>query len=168
VRDLIQKINDERFRDSLTHLLNRRGFFAAAKHFLDKGDNQRYFVMTCDIDHFKSINDNWGHLSGDKVLQTVSQTIVRSVRDNDLVARFGGEEFVIFLRGADMTDARAVAERIRTEIAAIRFTEIPTRVTASFGIVEFNSNHDLVQTIDHADTLLYSAKQNGRNQICWH
>lgn len=167
VRDIMNKMNDERYRDSLTFLLNRRGFFEAAKDFMGSVETNRYFLLTCDIDHFKHVNDNWGHLTGDKVLQKVSKTIVKNVRDDDLVARFGGEEFVIFLRGADMPDARKIAERIRTEIAAITFANIPITVTASFGLVEITTLHDLIKTIDHADTLLYNAKQNGRNQICW-
>lgn len=166
-RDIMRKMNDERYRDSLTHLLNRRGFFEAAKTFIQKNGDSNYFLLTCDIDHFKSVNDNWGHLTGDKVLQTVSKTIVKNVRDDDLVARFGGEEFVIFLRGIDITDAYNIAERIREEIEHATFATISTRVTASFGLANIAASDDLVSAIDRADALLYNAKQNGRNQVCW-
>ncbi len=167
IRDIISKMNEERYHDSLTHLLNRRGFFEAAKSFMDEDENSRYFLLTCDIDHFKSVNDNWGHLVGDRVLQAVSKTIMRNVREGDLVARFGGEEFVIFLRCMDMIDARKIAERIREEIAETTFTEISAQITASFGLVGITSSLDLVKAIGRADALLYSAKQNGRNQVFW-
>ncbi len=168
VRDMVVEINDERYRDSLTHLLNRRGFFEAAKHFMGSDDQNHYFLLTCDIDHFKRVNDNWGHPAGDKVLQTVSKTIAKNVRKGDLVSRFGGEEFVIFLRGTDINDARKIAERIRTEIAATRYSVIPAQITASFGLVDIAPEQDLQQALNRADERLYNAKQNGRNQVCSH
>lgn len=168
VRDIMHKMNDERYRDSLTHLLNRRGFFEAAKDFMGSDATSRYFLLTCDIDHFKNVNDNWGHLAGDKVLQAVSKAIIKNVRKGDLVARFGGEEFVIFLRSIDINDARKIAERIREEIENTTYSAIPIRITASFGLVDIAPNQDLVSAIDRADALLYNAKQNGRNQVCWH
>lgn len=168
VRDIVLKLNDERYRDPLTQLLNRRGFFEEAKKLLGiQSSNNHYFLLTCDIDHFKSVNDNWGHLVGDKVLQTVSKAIVKNVRKGDLVARFGGEEFVIFFRGIDITDACKIAERIREEIEHATFVTISARVTASFGLANITASDDLVSAIDRADALLYNAKQNGRNQICW-
>lgn len=167
VRDMVMEINDERYRDSLTHLLNRRGFFEAAKQFMSGGSTAHYFLLTCDIDHFKQVNDNWGHPAGDKVLQIVSKTISKNVRKGDLVSRFGGEEFVVFLRSMDINDAHKIAERIRQEIAATHYSVIPAQVTASFGLVSISPGQDLQLALNHADERLYSAKQNGRNQVCW-
>ncbi len=167
VRDIVLKLNDERYRDPLTHLLNRRGFFEEAKKLLGSHTDSYYFLLTCDIDHFKHVNDNWGHLAGDKVLQAVSKAIVKNVRKGDLVARFGGEEFVVFLRGMDIADARKIAERIREEIEQTTFNSISTRVTASFGLADIAASDDLVSAIGRADARLYNAKQNGRNQVCW-
>ncbi len=167
VRDIMHKMNDERYRDSLTHLLNRRGFFEAAKDFMRNNASNRYFLLTCDIDHFKTVNDSWGHLAGDQVLQAVSKAILKNVRKGDLVARFGGEEFVIILCSMDINDAYKIAERIREEIATTSYSAIPIRITASFGLVDIVPGQELISAIDRADTLLYSAKQNGRNQVCW-
>lgn len=167
VRDIVLKINDERYRDSLTQLLNRRGFFEAAKHFVQSDLESKYFLLTCDIDHFKSVNDTWGHQAGDKVLQSVSKTIMKNVRKGDLVARFGGEEFVVFLRSSSIEDAQKIAERIRHDIETTTYTAIPDRVTASFGLVDIAHSNDVDKALGRADSLLYDAKQNGRNQVCW-
>lgn len=167
VRDIVLQMNKERYYDALTNLLNRRGFFEAAKTFMNEDTNSNYFLLACDVDHFKSVNDNWGHLAGDRVLQEVSNTVVKSVRDGDLVARFGGEELVILLRCTDTADALSVAERIRREIETTTFTVMPSRVTASFGLVDILASDDLVKAIGRADALLYTAKQNGRNQVCF-
>ena len=96
----------------------------------------------------------------------MSKAIVKNVRKGDLVARFGGEEFVVFLQEVDIADARKAAERIREEIEQTTFASISTRVTASFGLVDIAASDDLVSAIGRADARLYSAKQNGRNQVC--
>lgn len=124
-------------------------------------------MLTCDIDHFKSVNDTWGHQAGDKVLQSVSKTIMKNVRKGDLVARFGGEEFVVFLRSSSIEDAQKIAERIRRDIETTTYTAIPDRVTASFGLVDIAHSNDVDKALGRADSLLYDAKQNGRNQVCW-
>ena len=97
VRDIIHQLNDERLRDPLTHLFNRRGFNEAAKRKLHQLSKQPYFLLMCDIDHFKKINDTYGHLVGDQILQQVGEIIGQNVRTQDLVGRFGGEEFIVLL-----------------------------------------------------------------------
>lgn len=166
VRDILLKVSDERYRDSLTLLLNRRGFFESAKIFMSQPGDQRYFLLVCDIDHFKHINDNWGHLEGDQVLQVVSRTLLTNVRGGDLVARFGGEEFVMLMKGNNMTDASSLAERIRYQLEQTTFSHSAEKVTGSFGLVEVISLPDLPAAIGRADALLYQAKNAGRNQIC--
>lgn len=167
VRDIIFKLSDERSRDPLTYLLNRRGFYDAASIKLAQLPTQKYFLLMCDIDHFKKINDNYGHLVGDRILQQVGLIISRNVRGNDLVGRFGGEEFIILLQVEQVNIASIIAERIRSAIATELFlekTDEKVSVTASFGLTHVQSKN-LTSTIDLADKLLYAAKGAGRNCI---
>ena len=164
VRDIVFKLNEERSRDSLTYLLNRRGFYDAAKVNLEQGSVKKYFLLMCDIDHFKKINDSYGHLVGDQILQQVGQIISQNVRENDLVGRFGGEEFIILLQIEQAAVAYKIAERIRIAIETKLFSEKKISVTASFGLARVK-NKNLTNTIDIADKLLYRAKRAGRNCV---
>ena len=164
VRDIVFKLNEERSRDSLTYLLNRRGFYDAAKVNLARRSVKKYFLLMCDIDHFKKINDSYGHLVGDQILQQVGQIISQNVRENDLVGRFGGEEFIILLQIEQAAVAYEIAERIRIAIETELFSEKKISVTASFGLARVK-NKNLTNTIDIADKLLYRAKRAGRNCV---
>ena len=119
----------------------------------------------CDIDHFKKINDNYGHLVGDRILQQVGLIISRNVRGNDLVGRFGGEEFVVFLPNTSVVTAKCVAERIRSVIESTVFPN-NLRVTISAGVA---TQDDPLGRIDfllkNADDALYQAKREGRNKV---
>ncbi|HEX5382367.1 MAG TPA: GGDEF domain-containing protein, partial [Acinetobacter sp.] len=164
VRDIIHKLNDERQKDPLTNLLNRRGFYEKAKSVLSYTSQDTYFLLMCDIDHFKQINDQYGHLIGDSILQHVGQIIRENVRDQDLVGRFGGEEFILLLKVKDQYQAYAIAERIRIAIETKRLSVSKISVTASFGLAQI-VEQDFIRAIGVADQLLYSAKQSGRNCI---
>ena len=164
VRDIIFKLSEERSRDPLTCLLNRRGFYDAASIKLAQLPTQKCFLLMCDIDHFKKINDNYGHLVGDRILQQVGLIISQNVRGNDLVGRFGGEEFIILLQVEQVNLAYSIAERIRSAIATELFSEQNISITASFGLTHVQSKN-LTTTIDLADQLLYAAKRGGRNCI---
>jgi two-component system cell cycle response regulator len=126
-------------------------------------------LLMLDIDHFKAVNDNYGHLVGDETLKGVATIVQEALRQNDLAARYGGEEFIAFLPGTSGAEARAVAERIRKRIAAAEFVSGRHRVhvTVSFGVAEFNPSLDSSTTvfIDRADQALYASKQNGRNRV---
>lgn len=158
---------DDALVDPLTGLGNRR----VVDHWLDVNGFRRgadeFSVILVDIDHFKSINDRFGHHVGDAVLQRLSTVMQRSVRSIDLVARYGGEEFLILLPAAGATRARMIAERIREAIGAEQvFAEgTPVRVTASFGIADSSGHDDRVELIAAADAALYRAKQNGRDRV---
>jgi diguanylate cyclase (GGDEF)-like protein len=119
----------------LTQILNRRSFQEHAQKRL--ADMRRYpmAVLACDIDHFKRINDTWGHERGDMVLQLVSSTLQNNVREHDLVARFGGEEFVLLLADITLGDAELIAQRIQRDLGS-KNTVLPTgpKLTMSFGI----------------------------------
>ncbi len=120
-----------------------------------------------DLDHFKKINDEFGHMLGDDVLRTVSSAFARQLRKVDVVCRYGGEEFAVVLPATQGASAAAVAEKLRRGIANMEFAGIPFPVTISVGVAEFPANgitrDDIVRA---ADSALYSAKEAGRNQVC--
>lgn len=122
-------------------------------------------ILTWDIDHFKAINDAYGHKAGDKVLRVIGQHLARHVRDTDFVARYGGEEFVMLLVGTGSEEALAVADKIRQEIAQLgfHFHDDPVAVTASCGITAFIATDTPDILFDRADRALYRAKEAGRN-----
>lgn len=155
--------------DGLTNLFNHRTFQAKADEAL--AQSRRYnrkcsFILT-DIDHFKSVNDTYGHPTGDQVLRGVARILKAKARDTDIVARYGGEEFVIIMPETDAAGAKVIAERIREAIAAEVFqTETgPLKVTLSLGIATTPDDSAQKQgLIDLADQCLYFAKRHGRNQ----
>ncbi|MFN0159646.1 MAG: diguanylate cyclase [Burkholderiales bacterium] len=175
-RALIEKQNDElrtlATRDPLTGCLNRRAFFESAGGLLnaahEKGE-PLHCIMS-DIDHFKSFNDKHGHAVGDQVLQAVSKQLFSGLRDADLLCRYGGEEFCIFLPGVNTEQAQAIAERLRSEIeaqagAAVRSKE-GLSVTSSFGLAELTPElQDPAKLLERADVALYQAKRSGRNRV---
>jgi diguanylate cyclase (GGDEF)-like protein len=127
------------------------------------------FVLM-DIDHFKQINDTYGHPVGDEVLCWLSEKLPELLRPNDLLGRYGGEEFVALLPDADLATAKKVAERIRSSIAAMaaEFDGTSIRITLSLGIaLASEANYDLDTSLAHADTGLYLAKNAGRDQVSY-
>lgn len=152
-------------KDALTSLLNRRGFHARANHLLSQPQTRTIFVLMCDIDHFKSFNDTYGHAMGDAILEKVAETFKQQLRNEDVISRFGGEEFVALLRCSDMNEAFKVAERLRQAISAIRLPSLDRTVTASFGLVEFDPALNLERNLNLADQLLYQSKEDGPNRV---
>lgn len=165
VRDALGALRTERNLDPLTNLLNRRAFREAAEPLLRDRRLGPWTLLIGDIDHFKRINDTWGHARGDSVLQTVATTLIQQVRSDDLVARFGGEEFVLLLR-TDLASAETIAQRIRTELSE-NHGLLPdgNRMTISFGIAPIADLTELSATLSQADSLLYQAKQAGRDRV---
>ncbi|KQQ84686.1 hypothetical protein ASF73_13765 [Xanthomonas sp. Leaf131] len=158
---------DDAQRDALTGLRNRKTFddvilrlFAGG---VDASADQSVWLGIVDIDHFKRVNDTFGHLYGDEVLLLVAQLMQRSFRQDDLLFRFGGEEFVIVLRGVDRDTAVSLFERFRLAVAEYTFPQVG-KVTLSTGIVELSDGRMISQMLDEADKALYWAKQNGRNR----
>ncbi len=121
-------------------------------------------VLMVDIDNFKTINDTHGHEVGDRVLIDVARRLSEAVRDTDMVARWGGEEFVVLLQGCPLADAVARAEKIRRHIADAPFADAGT-VTISVGVAEFSTGEDLDHWLGRADKALYEAKRSGRNAV---
>ncbi|MFH0834198.1 MAG: GGDEF domain-containing protein [Patescibacteria group bacterium] len=128
-------------------------------------------IIILDLDHFKEVNDNFGHLAGDEVLAVVAKVLKARVREADLVARYGGEEFVVVLPDTDIRGAMQVAEDLRTDIKEIlvNFTHgdqsKKIRVTASFGVAQMTNQEDAKGFVHRADQALYLAKNSGRDQV---
>jgi diguanylate cyclase (GGDEF)-like protein len=148
--------------DSLTGLFNRRALFERFSRLQGS-----IAVVVFDIDHFKQVNDRHGHQVGDTVLQTFASLLTANVRDGDLAARIGGEEFVIILSGTMMDQAMQIAERIRESFAAQRFISSSGNfaATLSAGIAGGDSEMDVIALLRQADTALYGAKRSGRNRV---
>jgi diguanylate cyclase (GGDEF)-like protein len=158
-------------RDQLTAVANR-GYTSS---YLDEvfqaaiDSNKLVGVIFADVDHFKKVNDTHGHVAGDTVLQSVAQTMVRSVRGGDFVGRWGGEEFVVIMRADSANDLAAVAERIRANVAetAHSIAGRPMSVTISLGcaLLEASRHRTSADLLEEADRALYQAKREGRNQF---
>ena len=165
VREAMTALRAERNTDPLTNLLNRRAFQEAAGPLLRDPRLGPWTLLIGDIDHFKRINDTWGHARGDHVLQTVAAALTQQVRNGDLVARFGGEEFVLLLR-TDLASAESIAQRIRTQLSEDgNLLPGGERMTISFGIAPIADLTELSATLSRADGLLYQAKQAGRDRV---
>ena len=153
--------------DPLTQSDNRRSLAEKVDQQLSTHLNS---LLMLDIDHFKKINDTYGHSTGDQVLQWFSLNCKAKLRQGDILARLGGDEFVIFLPHTDVVEAQMIAERLRSEIAAspAQTAQGKIRVNISIGVASHNPQEqvELETLLNHADRALYQAKQNGRNRVC--
>jgi len=177
LEEKVHKLERDLVHDKLTSLKNRAFFEEKSKAYLNNihktKENKRRdwmgFYDICflffDIDYFKNINDTYGHDVGDKVLKVVAETLKKDLRLGDIVARWGGEEFVGILLGANEEQAKIKAEEIRAEVESLTFDEpSDLKVTISIGLSEFKGDLTFEELIKHADKALYRAKQTGRNR----
>jgi diguanylate cyclase (GGDEF)-like protein len=149
--------------DPLTGLLNRRSLEAELSRLRDHG--VEYSVAFLDLDHFKQLNDTFGHETGDRALRSFARLVRRAVRDADLVCRYGGEEFVVVMPEADATESRPVLERIVRSLAdAVASGDVPP-FTVSAGLADSGLADDATDVIRHADEAMFRAKQQGRDRI---
>lgn len=155
--------------DSLTRIPNRLAYEQRMEDELDRWRrfNQPTCIAACDIDHFKRINDSYGHRAGDKVLQVVAECFATSVRSTDFVARYGGEEFVFILPGSTPDDGMKLMNRIREKVAEIgfHFRGSPVSVTISCGLTVLRTEDGADDAFDRADKAMYAAKDAGRNRV---
>ena len=172
LRDNVQLTMEMAVMDSLTGLHNRRYMDSHLSALVEQavGKNRHLSLLAVDIDHFKRVNDTWGHDAGDDVLREFAKRIRRNIRGIDLACRMGGEEFVIAMPDTDRDLACVVAERLRQRIAAEPFPigggRQPLTVTVSVGIASLDSVQDTPETIlKRADLALYRAKNDGRNRV---
>ena len=153
--------------DTLTGLANRRGIDQHMRREVARvlRHGYRLSFALLDIDHFKNVNDRFGHGVGDEVLRRVAEAMGRTLRASDLAARWGGEEFLVVLTDTGLEGARMCAERIRTAVEAL---DVPRagHVTISAGVAELNPGEDLSVALLRADEMLYKAKGAGRNRVC--
>ena len=140
------------------------------KYKQSKKENSTYAIFMVDIDFFKKINDNYGHRSGDVAIAMVSNAIKTSLSASDVVGRYGGEEFLVFISNTDLSRAEEIAQRIRRSVEdlKIRCEEFSFNCTCSIGLFykdNLDSDHSLEDVIELADKALYQAKENGRNRV---
>jgi len=152
--------------DALTGLLNRRSLDVRLASEI--GRAQRYCrplsILFIDIDHFKRINDDFGHAAGDSTLVAIAEAIKGRLRDTDLVVRLGGEEFVAILVETDLPQATLIADTLRRLVMSLTFAAVPKPVTISVGVTELQRNDDVGSFIARADGALLEAKRGGRNR----
>jgi two-component system cell cycle response regulator len=163
--DLREEVSHEAASDGLTGLANRRTLLVTLRKELSRASRSKrpLSVVLFDVDHFKNLNDTYGHLAGDEVLREVAKAMEAAVREVDLAARYGGEEFAVVLPECDAAGAATVAERVRSAVAAL--TNVP-KVTLSAGVAAtsagFASEEELMAAADEA---LYSSKLAGRDRV---
>lgn len=156
--------------DALTGILNRRSFMTNSSIEVNRSKRHKrpLSVLMLDIDNFKRVNDTYGHPVGDEAIKAMATTCAKTIRANDILSRLGGEEFAILLPETDLSNAIAMAERLRAAIADIR---IPTEIgelsfTSSIGVAELTEVDPSIETLlSHADAALYEAKRSGRNRV---
>ncbi|MCY6371692.1 diguanylate cyclase [Clostridium ganghwense] len=177
IRDITERKRAEKalrelaVKDPLTQIFNRRHFFILAQKEFELSIHHKYSMcaIMIDIDHFKQVNDNYGHAIGDQVLCNIANNIIDSIRDTDVLGRYGGEEFAVFLPKTDICKAQLIAERIRKNImqSSVSTDRGQIFVTASLGVAQILNfdEDDIDKLFDRADKALYTAKQKGRNKV---
>lgn len=172
LRDSLVDVKREATTDGLTGLCNRKAFDSRLRRSLSafKSDNTAVSVLLLDVDHFKRVNDTFGHQVGDLVLRLIGRLLTESVKGRDTAARYGGEEFAIILAGTGIGAARIVAEQVRVMLASKRFGgkggSDAASVTISIGISQARVGDTGAALVGRADEALYRAKATGRNRVC--
>lgn len=164
VQKLSEKLKYAANHDHLTGTSTRMNFYSR----LQSSTDPPFTLIIADIDHFKSINDRFGHQAGDAALRQFAGILSRNCRASDIVARFGGEEFVILLQESEAEEGFAAALRLSQRIREkpIILNGKPIQITASFGVDVFSEIADLDMALAHADRALYRAKKTGRDRVC--
>jgi diguanylate cyclase len=172
LRAELTRVREEAMVDALTGLLNRRAFDdrIGALVSASAGKAETFSVVIADIDHFKKINDGYGHLFGDRVIRAVGEALKAGVKGRDAVARYGGEEFAILLPATALKGAWAVAEGVRRLVAASRIRrlnndEVVGNITLSAGVAMHKAGEPVSGLLERADAALYRAKGGGRNRV---
>ena len=169
LQQAFDRIRELALYDEVTGLHNRRFVMEMLEHehSRTRRTNGTLAVALLDLDHFKHVNDNHGHTAGDQVLRRVAETLDASLRTVDGIGRYGGEEFLVVMPGADLEEGGAAAERLRAAVADCALGDIAPdlRVTVSIGVAELAPDEPLDEAIDRADAALYRAKHAGRNRV---
>jgi diguanylate cyclase len=162
----ITKLNQLATQDVLTQVSNRFRFDQVLEHSVALSERYAHplSLMIVDIDHFKSVNDTYGHLVGDDVLKKIAKILSEGIRKSDLIARWGGEEFVILLPESELSSAAKLAEALRVKVAESDFTPVE-KVTCSIGVVQWSMGDSSDELLKRVDEKLYQAKNSGRNKV---
>ena len=172
LRTSLRQARAEALTDALTGIANRKLFDETLRLRKEEADNEKtdLALLLCDIDHFKSFNDTWGHQTGDQVIRFVASALTKFALPDHLVARYGGEEFAVIMPRTSLKDAGRIADQIRTAIEAKRLVRRSTNetigaVTISFGAALYATGETVGTLISRADECLYMSKRNGRNRV---
>ncbi len=169
INNLFAKVESQLYYDELTSVYNRKAGFDRLMEEIARvrRNGSNLSIAMVDIDNFKSINDKYGHLVGDRVLRHVAMEIKNSLRMNDIVSRYGGEEFLVILPDSDEISAGFAMERVRENISKnpINIGRDKLYITISIGIAEITLNENPIDAIERADNALYRAKYSGKNRI---
>jgi len=165
----LDKVNEMAITDELTGIFNRRHIMDVLKYQKSMADRGDYIFVVCyaDLDHFKQVNDRFGHSTGDIVLQKFAVLTKDVIREVDYIARFGGEEFLLILVKTSLPEAVVVSDRIRKSIRKFSFGDLSPdlHMTVSIGVAEYQSGERIEDLLDRADAALYRAKESGRNRV---
>lgn len=168
-KEMERKLHELSVKDELTGMYNRRYFQSKFEEEIIRSERYQHdlSLIMIDLDHFKQVNDTYGHVAGDYVLKEIGRAIESSIRRTDISARLGGEELAVLLPETKQSDAYEVAERIRLKIMELEF-EVEQgvfKVTASLGVTTQSEGFVIEQMLEEADRALYAAKENGRNKV---
>ncbi|MBS1191858.1 MAG: diguanylate cyclase [Rhodocyclaceae bacterium] len=172
LRQEVVRAREDALADGLTGLANRRGFDLAIAACLSESDPNEAgpSLLVADIDHFKRVNDTYGHLFGDRVIRAVAQVLKANVKGKDTAARYGGEEFVVLLPDTPIEGARQLAEKIRMLVEKCRIkrnadNEVVANITVSLGVASLKPGESAADLVARADAALYESKNGGRNRV---
>ncbi len=172
LKERLEQVENESLTDPLTGIANRKKFDREILRFSSKSkySNENLCLIMSDIDHFKSFNDQHGHVFGDQVLKLVANTLATGLPNTGLAARYGGEEFAMILPDTSIHNAMQTADKLRQSISSKNLVKRNTgddvgRITMSFGIAQYSTGEDIESFISRADAALYQAKANGRDQV---
>jgi|AntDeeMinimDraft_5_1070356.scaffolds.fasta_scaffold15733_2 diguanylate cyclase (GGDEF)-like protein len=155
-------------KDELTGISNRKHFkdFLNKMFTMAKRHSQPLVLLMADVDNFKEINDTYGHFEGDECLRKVAEVLTENIRNEDLAARMGGDEFVVLLPQTQLEEAKNIADRIKKSVQEIDIKDSGS-ITISIGAAVIRKEDDIESFLKRADDALYKAKNNGRNRIAW-
>ena len=171
LREQLEQAEKHAYIDQLTQLYNRHAFDQQLGQLLETETvAENVCIILTDLDHFKSFNDDYGHVIGDRVLTTLGKLILDHCPEKAIGARYGGEEFVIIVKDSDTDEAFKIADDLRKKVEQLRVKmknsdKVLDNITSSFGIARYRPGENAETFIDRADKALYSAKQNGRNRV---
>jgi diguanylate cyclase len=172
LRDRLESVRRESLTDQLTGIPNRKAFDKVLLESIESAieTGEPLSLVMCDIDHFKTFNDTWGHQTGDQVLRLVANCLSENVKGRDTAARYGGEEFVVILPQTALADAVNLANQIRNKVESKKLVKKSTGdilgiITISAGVTQYDANENAVEFLRRADVCLYAAKRSGRNRV---